>query len=113
MSEDMKTRWLELSSAAMDELIEWRKAHPRATFAEIERELDERLASARARMLGELAEATPLAKASATLCAECGAQVESSGRRRRSLRTRNGREVALEREYARCRACGAGLFPPR
>jgi hypothetical protein len=113
VSDDMKTRWLELSSAAMDELIEWRTAHPRATFAQIEQELDERLASARARMLGELAEATPLAKASAAPCPECGARVESSGRRRRSMRTRNERAVALEREYARCTACGAGLFPPR
>lgn len=113
MSEEMKARWLELSSAAMDELIEWRKAHPRATFAQIERELDERLATARARMLGELAQATPLAKAAATTCPECGARLESSGRRRRSMRTRNQRQVTLEREYARCVACGAGLFPPR
>ena len=113
MSEEMKSRWLELSSAAMDEVIAWRKANPRATFAQIERELDERLATARARMLGELAEATPLAKASATECPECGARLESSGKRRRRVRTRNEREVALGREYARCVACGAGLFPPR
>jgi uncharacterized protein with PIN domain len=113
VSDEMKARWLELSAAAMDELIAWREAHPRATFAQIEQELDERLATARARMLGELAQATPLAKAAVTKCPECGARLESSGKRRRSVRTRNEREVALEREYARCRACSAGLFPPR
>lgn len=56
MDERMKQRWLELSSEAMDELVKWREANPLATFAQIEQQLDDRLADARARMLGDLAE---------------------------------------------------------
>ena len=43
--------WRELSEEAISGIIEWRLRHPKATFAEIETELDLRLAGLRARML--------------------------------------------------------------
>jgi hypothetical protein len=111
--EEKKQEWERMSSQAMEALIRWREAHPAATFAEIEQELDERLADVRARMLGELAEATPLAEASVTSCAECGRPMQAAGSHPRTLTTRQQRGVRLEREWARCPACGAGFFPPR
>ena len=54
-------------------------------------------------MLGELAQATPLAKATAATCPDCGARLESSGRRRRSLRTRNQRHVERREKAAKTR----------
>ena len=95
----------------MEELIRWREAHPLATFAEIERELDERLADARAQMLGDLAVKTPARKATGAVCPECGKAMRSDGSRTRAIRTRQGRRVRLAREYAICPGCGAGLLP--
>jgi YgiT-type zinc finger domain-containing protein len=98
---------------------EWRQQHPTATFAEIERALDERWAVARARLLEDLA----LASAAAALparpavsrptCPTCGGQLERRGTARRRVRVTHGQAVALERAYAVCTACGSGLFPPR
>jgi hypothetical protein len=97
----------------MEELLRWRTAHPAATFAEIERELDERMADVRARMLGELAALTELRQPSSTPCPECGRAMQPAGSHQRKLKTHRHRDVAIERDYARCPTCGVGFFPPR
>lgn len=100
---------------------EWRLQHPTATFAEIEAELDERLAGLRARMLEDLALAsrarTVAGRAGATgdervACARCGGRLIGQGAHSRTLRTQRDKPVRLQRDYARCSACGAELFPP-
>ena len=113
MDRTTKQGWEALSSHAMGELIRWREAHPAATFAEIERELDERMADVRARMLGELAELTSLRQPSLTACPECGGAMQPAGTHGRKLKTQRQRDVSLERDYARCPKCGVGFFPPR
>lgn len=113
MDETMKQRWEAMSAQAMEELLRWREAHPAATFAEIERELDDRMADVRARMLGELAALTELRHPSSTPCPECGRAMQPAGSHRRKLKTQRHRDVSLERDYARCPKCGVGFFPPR
>jgi ribosomal protein S27AE len=98
-------------------VAEWRQQHPRATLAEIERAVDERLADLRARLVQDVAlasaRADPAASGDRPSCPDCGAPMRLEGARTRRLRTQQDREVELTRAYARCPACGAGVFPPR
>jgi|SRR5579871_1072265 len=117
-TEAVEARWRELSEGVITGLAEWRVQHPRATFTEIEAALDERLASVRARMLQDVAlasAATDLSVGQAgerPCCPECGQVLEAHGQQERTLRTTYDRTVTLRRSYARCPACGVGLFPP-
>ena len=108
-------RW----AGSMQELFfgvrEWRASHPTATLAEMERELDRRLARVRAQILTDLA----LASAAADLqsgvappCPECGGVLHDEGRQARTLVTLGDEAVPLERDYATCVQCGRRLFPP-
>ena len=47
--------WRALSEDVLSGMADWRTAHPRATFAEIEAELETQLARLRARFLEDLA----------------------------------------------------------
>ena len=111
-----EAEWQELASAAFSGVVEWRLAHPTATWAEVERAVDERLAAVRARLLQDVAEASAardLADGQALpACPHCGTGMTRAGRRRRRLRTDGEQAVTLTRAYARCPACGTGLFPP-
>jgi hypothetical protein len=46
------------------------------------------------------------------LCSGCGVSLEARGRHARELTTSHDRTIRLERSYAACPACEAGLFPP-
>ncbi len=96
---------------------EWRTAHPRATLAEIEAALDERLARLRVALLAEAALASPAADWTATpapppACPACGTPLVARGKQTRHLQAPGGQDLALTRSYATCPACGAGFFPP-
>jgi RNase P subunit RPR2 len=112
-------RWRELAEEVLTGIKEWRLQHPKATFAEIEAALDDRLARLRARMLQDAALASPAASwsdappSSRPLCPTCGAPLVSRGRARRRLQTQGGQEIMLDRRYGVCPACGTGRFPPR
>lgn len=96
-------------------LREWRAAHPTATLAEIERELDRRMARVRAQMVTDLALASVAAdvqSGTAPACPECGGALRDEGRQARTLLTLGDEAVALERDYATCVQCGHRLFPP-
>ena len=99
-------------------LRDWRVAHPTATFAELEAEVDERLDTVRARVLGDLAVASPatggeeIAATERPTCPECGASMEARGQRTRHLTVPGNQTIPLRRRYWVCPACGAGLFPP-
>lgn len=117
-SAEREARWRALSEEVFTGMVEWRVQHPQATFSEIEAALDERLATVRARMLQDVALASAAADLSAQpaeerpRCAECGHPLEAHGQEERTLRTTDERPVTLRRSYARCPACGVGLFPP-
>jgi YgiT-type zinc finger domain-containing protein len=116
---DWAERWRVLSEEMLTGMQDWRAAHPRATFAEIEAEVEAQLGRLRARMLEEVAlasRATDLtgeAAAEPPDCPQCGHALQARGQHTRTVTIRGDRAVALRRSYAVCPACGTGLFPPR
>lgn len=93
---------------------EWRLQHPKATFVEIEAEMEVRIARLRAKMLEEiigLSTAMDWPEGESVHCPECGARMERRGKGKRKLQASGGSEIEIEREYAECPACGAGFFP--
>jgi hypothetical protein len=117
-SAEVEAGWQGLAAEVLTGLKEWRLQHPRASLREIEAALDERLSRVRARLLEDLA----LASAAADLreaaagerpaCPGCGGPLEARGQHARELRTSHERTLRLERSYAVCHACRAGVFPP-
>jgi ribosomal protein S27AE len=111
-------RWSEDAESVWSGMADWRAAHPQATFSEIEEALDERLNQVRARVLSDLALASPAADVPAVTweerprCARCGVVVQARGQSERKLLTQGGAEVRLQRSYATCPQCGDGSFPP-
>lgn len=96
-------------------LREWRAAHPTATLAAIEAEVDRRWAVLRGQMLADLAlasAATDVASAAPPVCPECGGRLRDEGVRERTLVTAGQAPVTLRRDYATCVDCGHRLFPP-
>jgi hypothetical protein len=111
-------RWSEDASSVWTGMADWRAAHPKATFSEIEAALDERLNALRARVLADLALASTAADLQAAStqerprCAACGTVLQARGQSDRGLLTQGGAEVRLRRSYATCPSCGEGVFPP-
>ena len=109
-----RDRWLASASQRFASVEAWRQAHPQATWAEIECAIDAQLGPLRAAMLGDTAmasDATDL-RGDRPVCPECGERLQAAGARRRRLRGEQEAPIAVDRTYARCPACGAGLFPP-
>jgi uncharacterized protein with PIN domain len=111
--------WQAASQAVAQELAEWRRAHPKATLTEIEDAVFEAMQKLQAQALGEVVQASAAANVAAQPTAErprcptCGGQLEPRGRQRRRVRpARQRTALDLERSYAVCATCGAGLFPP-
>lgn len=117
-SNDLERGWRELMEEVTGGVKEWRLQHPRATLAEIERAVDERLAKARARMVADAAQTsatadlTQLPEAERPRCAQCGVRLQVHGQETRHLCTTYDQDVVLRRSYAVCPACGQGVFPP-
>ena len=108
-------RWERQAQGLFGGLREWRATHPRATFAEIEAELDRQWAAVRALMLGDLALASRAADLQAsrqTVCADCGGALHDEGAQQRALLTWGNAAVTLLRDDATCPACGSRSFPP-
>jgi len=116
-TEDHIKKWRATSEEVISGVAEWRQQHPKATFREIEEEVDQRLSEMRVRMLSDAA----IASASADWegseehpkCPHCGVELQAKGKKKRKMQTRGGREVELDREYGVCPKCGQGIFPPR
>ena len=116
---DVEARWQQEVDLVLTGVKEWRVQHPRATLHEIEAALDERWATARARLLQDLALASAAAKVDDGAdgerphCPQCGQPLEARGEEERTLTTSYNQPITLTRSYAYCPACQAGLFPPR
>jgi hypothetical protein len=108
--------WRGISEEIIVGMTEWRQQNPKARFGEIEMELDRRLADLRVRMLADLAIASASAdwegEEEPPKCPKCKKALQTNGKKTRSLQTRGGREVKIEREYGICPQCGQGIFPP-
>ena len=111
-------RWSEDAASVWTGMADWRAAHPKATFSEIEAALDARLNQVRARVLADLALASTAADLQAASAAErprceaCGVVLQARGQSERAVVTQGGAEVRLRRSYATCPRCGDGTFPP-
>jgi hypothetical protein len=116
---DPSPRWLALAEEVLLGMRDWRAAHPRATWKQIEAELDARLARLRGQVLQDAAQASPAADfrgaAERPPCpgSGCGTPLRAAGQHRRRLATAHEQVVEIERTYGRCPACGAGVSPPR
>ena len=110
--------WSRDAASVWTGMADWRAAHPKATFSEIETALDERLNQVRARVLADLAmasRAADLQAASASerpRCERCGVLLQAQGHSKRQVVTQGGVEVRLVRSYATCPQCGDRSFPP-
>ena len=110
--------WHEVTEAVVSGMGAWRVQHPRATLAEIEREVDARLAGMRARLIEDVAlrsartDVAALTGEERPVCPQCGVHLEARGKKTRRLTTSHHQVVRLERSYAVCPACEGGLFPP-
>lgn len=91
-------------------LDSWHATHPDATFLEMENAVEAQLHQLRASLLAEQTERT-FALEHPT-CRECGAQMEPRTQRDRHIVLGGDETVDLDRPYAVCPSCGAGLFPP-
>jgi hypothetical protein len=111
-------QWQVLTEEVLTGMEDWRTAHPKATFLELEAAVDERLGRMRARMLEAAAMASTAADVSGSAagerrtCPESGQTLVARGQRERRLQVPGGQSVQLRRSYTSCSACGAGLFPP-
>jgi hypothetical protein len=108
--DEQERTWRTLADAAFADLTQWRREHPRATFAEIEAATDAHLAAMRARMPRDVALASA-AVTTPTTCPACGARMQARGRETRTLVTDHDQTVPLTCTRAVCPACGAGLSP--
>lgn len=115
---DFDCSWQELSEEVLSGMKEWRLQHLKASFAEIEAAVDERLARLRARMLQDSALASVASDWSQSQpqerpsCPQCGQGLVSAGSHKRQLQTQGRQELVLERKYGICPACKSGFFPP-
>ena len=111
-------RWAGDAEAVWTGMADWRAAHPKATFSEIEAALDERLNQVGARVLADLALASAAAEVAGASgeerpgCRRCGVGLHARGASDRTPLTQGGAEVRLARTYAACPTCGDGTFPP-
>src|SRR5260370_22629873 len=91
-------------------MTQWRKEHPKATWAEIEAAVDERINQVRAQVLqdvvqmGESEDWRAILQEERPGCTTCGKQ-------KRFLQTMGGEAVKLTRMYGICPTCGVGFFP--
>src|SRR6266540_4881670 len=113
---ELQANWNGLSEEIMQGIADWREQHPKATFREIEAEIDKRLSEWRAKMISDTAMASAQAEwetgTSGVVCPQCGEKLEKKGKKKRKLETQGGRKVELIREYGVCPKCGWGIFPP-
>ncbi len=118
-------QWESLAAEVLVGIKDWRTQHPRATFTEIEEELDRELSRLRTRLLEDVAlasAATDGARASeggsggaegaGVTCPTCGGALVARGQATRAVTVTRDRTVTLPRQYAVCSSCGAGVFPP-
>ncbi len=116
--EEAQQDWRSLSEEAVSGMSEWRQAHPKATFQEIEQEVDTRLNRLRSRMVKDLAQQSEASNWSdpqgtnAPVCPKCGGTLRKRGKHQREVQSSGGSRIHLDRQFARCTDCGYSFSPP-
>jgi predicted RNA-binding Zn-ribbon protein involved in translation (DUF1610 family) len=116
MFDQTDPKWQKLVAEITSGMKEWVEQNPKATMAEIEREMMRRMAQLQARMMADILRAKATEQKAAgderVVCPECGAEMHYRGDRERRLQAQGGQEVVFKRGYAVCPECGAAFFPP-
>jgi hypothetical protein len=111
-----KPGWSAETDAVLAAIAAWGRDHPRATLAEIEDAVDEQVARLRQHLVEERLQAHALADEARSperrVCPGCGGAMRSHGKKPRTLTTKQGGALELDRTYWWCPRCRAGLFPP-
>jgi hypothetical protein len=100
---DFDEDWEAASKEMLIEMKAWRREHPRASWAEMEEELDRRLRKLRGEMLEDMAQASPLTNVRALpveerpVCPHCGRRMGPRGQETRTLKTDGDQEITLTR----------------
>jgi hypothetical protein len=111
--------WMNKSREILTDIKQWRRAHAKATFVEIEDEIHRRMMELEAQVLQDAAQASEsrewgkLSEQAAPLCPKCAAPLQARGKRQRTLQGNGGQSVTLSRTYGICSRCGESFFPPR
>lgn len=114
---NLETGWQETSQKTLTTISRWRQEHPKATWSEIEKAVDEELGRLRRQVLEDVAQASEVAEwrsesDEAPVCSQCGTRLEAGSREKRRLTTGYEQIIELERRYGLCPKCETGLFPP-
>lgn len=113
-----QAKWKEAFGEASEAVSEWRTAHPRATFNEIENQVDGKLAKIRGEMIEDLVRESQLtnikemAREKRPKCPVCGKLLASNGRQKRQLISSHEQVIELERSKGYCGHCRVSYFPP-
>ena len=109
--------WDSIFQEVRDEMVTWRRAHPKATMREIELENERVLARLHARMVQDLAAASAAADFAGQpadarpRCPKCQVPLVAHGKKRRTLRSYGNQPLAMERGHGTCPQCGQAFFP--
>ena len=112
-------QWEELFTEIQAEMRQWRREHPKATMREIELATEQVLARLAARMVADVAAASPVAHfadqppEARPRCPDCAVPLQARGTKDRHLWAHGGQRVGLERDYGVCPQCGRSFFPSR
>lgn len=111
-------KWKEAFGEASEAVSQWREEHPGATFNDIEKRVDEKLAKIRAGMIQDLVAESQLtnikemAREKRPRCPVCGQVLASNGRQKRQLISRQEEVIEIERSKGYCGHCRVSYFPP-
>jgi len=118
MEEEMDQEWRALSEEILSGMKEWRVAHPKATFREIEIAAGELASRLQARLVQNSALASEVGnwakqpREERPKCPNCAVPLQPRGTHKRQLQGQGGKDVTLTRGYGTCPTCGMGFFPP-
>lgn len=110
-------QWIKKSEEILSDIKEWRRAHPKATFVEIEDEVHRRLMELEAQVVQDAAQESASREwgrrvgREAPKCPKCGVPLQARGKHQRTLQGNGGQSVTLKRTYGSCPKCGESFFP--
>ena len=117
MAEAFEPDWDSIFREIRDEMVAWRRTHPKATLREIELENERLLARLHARMVQDVAAASTAADfagapaAARPTCSNCQVPLVARGKKERTMRTHGDQRLAVERSQGSCPGCGQTFFP--
>ena len=109
----------QMSTEILTDIKEWRRAHPRATYVQIEDEVHTRMMQLEAQIIEGAVQESPGREwgrgsgHEAASCPTCAVPLQARGTHQRTLLGNGGQRVTLSRTYGTCPMCGESLFPPR